>query len=191
MIDPWEHLNQWNKPANVDQKTFDLIYQQAMEKTAFANEKISVLRGKTIDVIYQIPDQSLDLIYIDGDHTLKGVAIDLISSFGKVKPAGIIGGDDFCRTIWQHESAFEPTLVFPFSVYFAEATKSRIYALPFNQFVIQKAPRGEESYHFIDLTGRYRDLTLLGQFQGKRTPRRRNRVKILRKIRSSLMNILK
>ena len=39
MLDPWEHLEDWNKPSNVDQSTFDDFHAQAMAKTDFAAER--------------------------------------------------------------------------------------------------------------------------------------------------------
>ena len=37
-----------------------------------------ILRGKTVDVIDQVPDRTRDFASIDGDRTLRGITIDLI-----------------------------------------------------------------------------------------------------------------
>jgi hypothetical protein len=158
MIDPWRNLENWNKPANIDDGTFSVFYDDTIKKTDFAKNKRRVLRGKTTEVINEIADASIDFAYIDGDHTLKGIAIDLISMYPKVKYGGWIGGDDLCKSIWQHPTNFEPTLVFPFVIYFAEAISARIYALPYNQFLIEKTRN--TAYEFIDLTGDYSDVSL-------------------------------
>lgn len=165
MIDPWRHLDAWEKPANVDRESFELIFSEAMTKTSFAEEKISVLRGTTTEMIGRIPDESLDFAYVDGDHTLRGITVDLIRCYPKVKSGCYIGGDDFSRSIWQHSPKFEPTLVFPFAVYFAEATGSQIYALPYGQFLIRKQGETNAAYAFEDLTGRYDDLSLRSQLR--------------------------
>lgn len=161
MIDPWRNLEDWRKPANVSDERFAELYEEAMEKTAPWEDRRTVLRGRTTEVIDRIPDDSLDLVYIDGDHTLRGIAIDLIACYPKVRAGGWIAGDDFSATIWQHAPPFEPTLVFPFAVHFAEAVDERIYALPHEQFLIEK--RAGQGFEFRDLTGRYADLTLIGQ----------------------------
>lgn len=158
MIDPWANLPDWNKPLNVDREIFDDVYAEAISKTAFASEKKIVLRGRTKDVIDEIPDNSLDFAYIDGDHTLRGITIDLIKLLPKIKEGGLIGGDDFTNSPWQHDVRFEPTLVCPFSIYFAEAMDLPIIALPFNQFLIQKRPG--TSFSFVDTTGNYSDISL-------------------------------
>ncbi len=158
MIDPWANLPDWNKPYNVDTEMFDDIYAEAMDKTAFASEKVIVLRGRTKEVIDQIPDNSLDFAYIDGDHTLRGITIDLIMLLPKMKEGGFIGCDDFINTPWQHGVQSEPTLVCPFGIYFAEAMDLPIVALPFTQCIIQK--RSDAAFSFIDVTGNYSDISL-------------------------------
>ena len=158
MIDPWANLPDWNKPHNVSQTAFDDVYAEAMQKTEFASEKRIVLRGLSREMVDRIPDESLDFVYIDGDHTLRGITIDLIKVLPKIRQGGLIGGDDFKTEPWQQDPRYEPTLVYPFSVYFAEAMNLPIVALPFNQFVIQK--RNDSTFSFIDLTGRYKNLSL-------------------------------
>jgi len=84
----------------------------------------------------KIKNSSLDFIYIDGDHTLRGITIDLITLLPKIKKNGLIGGDDFTKNIWQHGNKYDPTQVFPYAVYFSEANNLKIFTLPFNQFLI-------------------------------------------------------
>ena len=158
MIDPWAQLADWNKPFNVDDRTFEGVYAEALLKTDFAASRRIVLRGRTSAVIDEIPDQSLDFAYIDGDHTLRGITMDLVQVLPKIKEGGLIGGDDFVNKPWQHGAAYEPTLVCPFAVCFAEAMRLPFVALPHKQFLIQKA--ADTSFSFIDLTGTYSDLSL-------------------------------
>jgi hypothetical protein len=165
MIDPWRHLDDWNKPANKDDDVFERYLEQTLRKTSAWAEKRVVLRGRTAEVIGEVPDGSLDLAYVDGDHTLRGITIDLIKVFPKVRAGGWIGGDDLAPSIWQHDDAFEPTLVFPFAVHFAEAVDARIYALPHKQFLIEKSGTG---FELIDLTGRYGSVDLRAQLMEKR-----------------------
>jgi len=138
MLDSWRHLNNWNKPANKMDDVFEDYFRDTLSKTDFATEKRIILRGKTTEVVDQIPNNHLHLAYIDGDHTLKGIAIDLIRIYPKIKDGGWIGGDDFIPVIWQHGKNYEPSLVFPFAVYFAEAVGATIYGLPYGQFLLEK-----------------------------------------------------
>lgn len=160
MVDPWRHIPDWNKPANTDDGVFEQVYRDSLAATDFAAHKRRVLRGRTTEVVGQIPDGSLDFVYIDGDHTLRGITIDLVATYPKVRDGGWIAGDDFCSSIWQHSRQYEPTLIFPLAVHFAEALGLTIHALPHNQFAIRKQP-GE--HRFVDLTGRYGDTSLQRQ----------------------------
>ena len=158
MIDPWRHLPDWNKPANEAQLVFDDIFQEAIGRNQFAKEKLTVLRDRTVIAADSLKDGYLDATYIDGDHTLKGITIDLIKMHPKVRKGGLIGGDDFTKTIWQHSDAYDPTLVFPFAVYFAEAHDLPIYSLPFEQFVIVND--SDLGFKFEDLAGGYADFKM-------------------------------
>ena len=154
MVDPWRRLDGWERPLNVDE--LEACYEEALERTAFASARRTVLRGTTLEAVPSIPDGSLDFAYVDGDHTLRGITIDLINILPKIRPGGWIGGDDFHPRI-AHHSRHEPMLVFPFAVHFAEAMRLPIFALPFRQFLIVNAP-GRFVFH--DPQGLYRDVEL-------------------------------
>ncbi len=156
LIDPWRHLDDWNKPANVAEARFEEIFAEALRRTSRWESKRVILRGRTSDVIQSIPDESLDFAYIDGDHTLRGITIDLMRVWPKVRPGGFIGGDDFCSSVWQHQEQFEPTFIFPYAVYFAEAMDAPIVALPGRQFLIERS----SGFSFNDTTGTYVDTTV-------------------------------
>jgi Methyltransferase domain len=161
MVDPWRNLADWNKPANKPDKVFQRFFDEAMERTAEHDGKRVVLRGTSAEVVDEIPDGSLDFAYVDGDHTLRGITVDLVKVFPKVREGGWLAGDDFSPTIWQHGDEYEPTLVFPLAVHFAEGVGARIYGLPHKQFLIEKA--ADSGHAFVDLTGLYGDLELKRQ----------------------------
>ena len=90
LIDPWRRLAYWNKPANKDDAGFEVVYNQAMSRTSPWEAKRIVLRGRTTEVIHLVPDASWDLCYVDADHTLRRITIDLIRVWSKVRPAGCL-----------------------------------------------------------------------------------------------------
>lgn len=166
MVDPWKHLDDWNKPANAGDVDFEKHYAKTMERTALWESKRVVLRGRSTEVIDSIADASLDFAYIDGDHTLHGITIDLMRVWPKVRAGGFIGGDDLCRSVWQHSEHFEPTFVFPYAVYFAEAVDAPIKALPHRQFLITRT----EGFSFTDTTGGYGDTTVAASLKAPASP---------------------
>lgn len=54
-----------------------------------------MVKGTSMDVVDLIADNSLDWIYIDGDHSYKGVKEDMNGWFSKVRKGGIISGHDY------------------------------------------------------------------------------------------------
>lgn len=161
MIDPWRSLPNWNKPGNVPDEAQQQHYMRTINRTSEFDHRLRILRGTTLEVIDQIPDASLDFCYIDGDHTLRGITIDLLNVTRKVRFGGWIGGDDFTPSIWQHGPAYEPTLVFPFVVHFAEAMRLPLHSLPHCQFLLHNQPC--HSGAFVDAIGSYSDHSLLSQ----------------------------
>jgi len=155
LVDPWRNLPDWNKPANRTDEEFQGIFQEAMVRLAPFAKKLKVIRNRTIAAASEIEDGSLDFAYIDGDHTLRGITIDLHVMVAKVRRFGFIGGDDFTKSIWQHGPDYSPSEIFPYAIYFAEANGLRIYTLPFNQFLIVNSGDG---FHIAD-HGSYASLT--------------------------------
>jgi len=166
MIDSWRHLDDWNKPWNKADAEFVEIKDEALRRTDFAAARRIVLEGKTTEVADRIPPESLEFAYIDGDHTLRGITVDLIRMWPKMKSPAILGGDDFGRYAWGHGRQFEPTLVFPLAVHFAEAVGAVIYGLPFKQFAIV-VERSSSKFEFRDLTNAYRSTGLLHALRGR------------------------
>lgn len=162
LIDPWRQLDDWDKPLN-ETPDFEAVFQQAMQVTDFAVQKRHVHRGTMLEVVDSLPNHSLQACYIDGDHTLRGVLIDLISMYDKVEVGGVIFGDDLAKNPWQHGPDYEPTMVFPAAVHFAEAKGDPFITLPGGQFAILKST--ERAFSFTDTVGGYHRHGLKAHFQ--------------------------
>lgn len=155
LIDPWAKLSDWNKPLNSE--ALDRAYQETLAKMAPFGDRVVVLRGRTAEVASELPE--VDFAYIDGDHTLRGITIDLLSIWPKIRHGGWLGGDDFTRTIWQHSGRYEPSLVFPFAVHFAEGVNAPITAVGGSQYLIEKV----DGFEFRDSEKRYPSTELKHQ----------------------------
>ena len=139
LIDPWRHLDEWNKPYNIINDKFEKIYKKLMkelENTGKMN-KIRILRGTTSEVIDKIKDSELDLIYIDGDHTFNGITNDLKLCIPKVSKNGIVGGDDFVDKIDHHGSNYDLTMVKPVVKKYASENGIKLFS-NVNQFCFRK-----------------------------------------------------
>lgn len=122
LIDPWtviedeKYAKSWFG-KKFKQKEMDKRYQSVVDRFA-ANSAVEILRGFSKDAALKIPDNSLDFVYLDGDHSYEGVCLDFDLFFGKVKPGGLIYGDDYTDKFWWgtgvidalHKNLFEKDL---------------------------------------------------------------------------------
>jgi hypothetical protein len=109
LIDPWqyesssEYKQAWyGGLAKGKQHEIDQRYNHV--KNLFTKEitagQVTVLRKKSDIALAGLTNNSLDWVYIDGNHLYKFVATDLELSLAKVKPGGLITGDDYDEGGW-------------------------------------------------------------------------------------------
>lgn len=82
-VDPWAPHS-----AKYTQERQDGYYQITVEKLKQYNAEI--MRMTSNDALSSFLDNSLDFVFIDGDHTFDFVAPDIIYWSRKVKPGGIV-----------------------------------------------------------------------------------------------------
>jgi hypothetical protein len=79
------------------QRHYDAAYEIAKNKlSAYPNSKI--IKKWSMDAAPDFPDESLDFVFIDGNHEFRYVADDIAEWSKKVKRGGIISGHDFGRS---------------------------------------------------------------------------------------------
>ena len=59
--------------------------------------EVTFIRKPSMEAIHDVPDKSLDFVYIDADHSFDFVMQDLIEWSKKVRMGGIVSGHDYCR----------------------------------------------------------------------------------------------
>jgi len=77
------------------QEKHDRIYAEARARLAPLNTKM--VRGFSMDVVRDIPIESLDFVYIDANHAFDYVMQDIIEWSKRVRSGGIVAGHDFYR----------------------------------------------------------------------------------------------
>jgi predicted O-methyltransferase YrrM len=103
-IDPWKAYPDYiEKHKEDDQKEMDEIYEFA--KNRLKNFNCEFVRKTSMEAIKDFNDNSLDFVFIDGNHTFEYVVNDIAEWEKKVKPGGIISGHDFwnsddLKTVW-------------------------------------------------------------------------------------------
>jgi hypothetical protein len=90
-IDPW--IVYENYFDYMIQDTLNEAYGMAQEK--LKNYDCELVRKFSMDAVKDIPDGSLDFVYIDGNHSLDNVINDLTQWSRKVRKDGIVSGHDY------------------------------------------------------------------------------------------------
>lgn len=116
LVDPWKTFNEYN---DYDQKMLDKCYTNVKKKFE-KNKKVEILRKTSQEaVLNDFQDESLDFVYIDGNHDYDHVIKDLETWFKKLKTHGVLFGDDYSRNYGVHkavnEFSFKHKLVIKFS----------------------------------------------------------------------------
>ena len=145
LVDPWKHLDDWNMPFNNnDDEQFKKIFEEAMSKTKNRPEfadKVTVVREVSVRGKEFVEDESLDFVYIDGDHTAKGAMLDVLSWLPKVRCGGLVMGDDYLDSIdfWgKGPGKYDPIMVKSAVDAVAESLGVRVYVLAGNNWAFIK-----------------------------------------------------
>lgn len=104
LIDPWDLLSAQGEEEWTHKKHQNNEFMRGMFENVSKNyahlPNISIRKGFSADVLASFPDDYFDWLYIDGNHLYEFVRKDIEISFKKVRPGGIIAGDDY---FWQKD----------------------------------------------------------------------------------------
>lgn len=90
-IDPWESYTGYREHVTADKQ--DAMYDEA--RARLSEWTWSPIRAYSVDAVSQFTDNSLDFVYIDGNHDFFHTTQDLHLWTPKVRPGGIISGHDY------------------------------------------------------------------------------------------------
>ena len=88
-IDPWITYKE-----EENQEKMDEFYDYAVRRlSVYPNS--TIIKKSSMEALTYFPDESLDFVYIDGDHSFKAVAFDICEWEKKVRKGGILAGHDY------------------------------------------------------------------------------------------------
>jgi len=97
-IDPWEMYDDHYKTLqrNSCERTVNQnnAYKQFLNRVKPWQNKIVVLRKMSMDALIDVPDESLDWVFVDANHSYEYSKADILGWSPKVKPGGLISGHD-------------------------------------------------------------------------------------------------
>jgi hypothetical protein len=134
LLDPWafapdERYEQaWYGGARAgSQAEMDEVYKRVLQRfeTEIADGAVVIHRSTSAEAAAGFEDASLDWVYVDGNHLYEYVQTDLALFAPKVRPGGLLAGDDYGTTGWWDDGvrravdrflvtqagAFEPVLL--------------------------------------------------------------------------------
>ena len=98
LVDPYQAYGEYYESVGnprKSQKALDERMAVAKKVLEKYGDKVEFIRKFSEEAAKLIPDESLDFVYIDGNHQYEFVKKDIESWYPKVKKGGIIGGDDY------------------------------------------------------------------------------------------------
>ena len=81
--------------SKADATYFQKAKRIAMARTEFAGERRIVLHGDCCAMAEHVPDESLDLVFLDADHSYLGTWDAIMAWARKVRGGGWLGGHDY------------------------------------------------------------------------------------------------
>jgi len=93
-IDPWEVYDEYTELHDKGmQYVYDNIFEEAKKRLAGRN--VEFVRKFSMEALKDFNDNSLDFVFIDGNHTFQYAINDIAEWEKKVKIGGIIAGHDY------------------------------------------------------------------------------------------------
>lgn len=95
LIDPWEEQprTQWKDGGIIG--NFHDCWVYCNGKLSRFKSRIEYIRKYSDDALKNFADESLDFVYIDGNHESPQVDRDVFNWYHKVKKGGVLGGHDY------------------------------------------------------------------------------------------------
>lgn len=90
-IDSWQYYDDYRQRYSQDR--LDGCMEQT--KQVLTGYDFQIIKGDSIESSKNIPDESLDFVFIDANHEFQHVVNDIAAWAKKVRPGGIVSGHDF------------------------------------------------------------------------------------------------
>lgn len=93
-VDLWTPQPDNPGPEGYEGWDHDQHERTCRDRLAAYGARATIIKGWTVEVAAQVDDASLDFVFIDADHSEKGVRADIAAWGPKIKPGGWMLGHD-------------------------------------------------------------------------------------------------
>jgi len=90
-VDPWRGY--WGDTRNRPLESHVASYAEAQRRLLPFN--VTLKRVMSLEAVEDVPCESLDFVFIDANHSYQYVKDDLTAWSARVRPGGIVSGDDY------------------------------------------------------------------------------------------------
>lgn len=104
-VDPWAAYGPYveGKPVTETallQERQDYLYRRASRELRpwLKSGQCEIIRASSMEAVERFAPESLDFVYIDGNHGFRFIAEDLAEWHFRVRKGGIVSGHDYCHT---------------------------------------------------------------------------------------------
>lgn len=95
-IDPYLAYDDYIESHQINQEELNQHFENAKKRLVSFN--VEFVRKPSMESVKDFKDNSLDFVFIDGNHTFQYVVNDIAEWEKKVRPGGIVSGHDYWRS---------------------------------------------------------------------------------------------
>jgi hypothetical protein len=106
LIDPWRGVENYIDSSN--HLNHPTAYLDAMKSIEGFEDRAIMIRCLSTQAVELFEDESLDFVYIDGNHAYDYVKEDMELWFPKLKKGGLFAGHDYLKMDWTYNPEIDP-----------------------------------------------------------------------------------
>lgn len=92
-IDPYKGYQDWN--GEITQETVERFMDAAQKNLKKFSKRVTMVRQESANAATMFDDESVDFIFVDGDHSYDATLADCEAYYPKLKKGGIFCGHDY------------------------------------------------------------------------------------------------
>ena len=90
LVDPWAHI-----PGYEEDYDHGSNYQETLTRLKGFEDRYMIHRKTSLGAAKDFRDNFLDFVYLDANHAYKAVKADIAAWWPKIRPGGMLAGDDY------------------------------------------------------------------------------------------------